>query len=372
MPLEGMVEAAAGEESLAEGTEDGRGQNLGEDVGKHVGSRNMAEDDGLGGDLVTQPPHAHGKVPVAGRDNRIGRHFDASLVVFVHHDSGGGHGKEFGKHAREPECRLAGLHSCEVFRLRSAEAHHGRHLRSPHHRAAIDTDDVTIARTGLRGVCPGGIDVRGYDGDRRGGVGEDQNVIRCGEKVTEDTERRIPVGLGRVNGFAADEAYSNSDVRAGHGDPEERTSEREVPVAHGEKWAGVVRHDAGSDRRGCGVSLQLAKFRSEVPHKLVLVDADDMRLAGQKEANHVCRYSKVRDGVGGAKAICKPGKFTGVRRDSKDVVDDDRQNDDATTTEPLAVDTRIVFGATEPKFGEAGIKVAVPQQWCLLQTIHTE
>ena len=62
----------------------------------------MTESDGFGGDLVTQPPHAHGEVPIARRDDGIGGHADTGLVVFVEDHCGRGGVEHFREHAREP------------------------------------------------------------------------------------------------------------------------------------------------------------------------------------------------------------------------------------------------------------------------------
>ena len=48
-------------------------ENFSEDVGKLVTRRHVTELDGTLLGLLTQPPHAHGEVTVAGRDGLLSR-----------------------------------------------------------------------------------------------------------------------------------------------------------------------------------------------------------------------------------------------------------------------------------------------------------
>ena len=156
------------------------------------------------------------------------------------------------------------------------------------------------------GVDPDSINVGGDNGYRWVGRNEGECSVRGGEKVTEDPQCSVPVGMGRVNGFAANETHGNADVGAGDRDPQKRASERQVAVVGREESAGAIGDSAWGDWRGRRVGTQLTIFGRKVLHKLVLVDADAAGFACEDQANHVRRDTQVGDGVGCTEAGSKP------------------------------------------------------------------
>ena len=87
--------------------------------------RDVAEDDGLVADLVAEPPHAHGKMPVARRDNRVARHPHAGLVVLIDDHGGRGSTENLSHHTGQPQRGLGGLDCGEVLGLGGAKTDDG-------------------------------------------------------------------------------------------------------------------------------------------------------------------------------------------------------------------------------------------------------
>ena len=108
-------------DDVAEGAEQRSGENLDEDVRELVLGGYVAKNHSFGGDLVTQLPHAHSKVAVAGGDDGVAGHAHAGLVVLVKDDSGWCGAKNLGDHTGQQESRFGGLDHDKVFRLSGAE-----------------------------------------------------------------------------------------------------------------------------------------------------------------------------------------------------------------------------------------------------------
>ena len=140
-----VVQGTFRENHRAKREESRSSKNLGQDVRKFLGGRNLYENNVAITYLFAQPPHPHGKMVIAGRDNRVGGHLNASGIVLVD-SNGGNRGRgNFGDKVGNPGGRLGGMDCSKIFCLGSAEAHHRSDFGLPQDRAVKHSDKESIA-----------------------------------------------------------------------------------------------------------------------------------------------------------------------------------------------------------------------------------
>lgn len=82
MTLLGVVQRLFGKDGVSECEEGRCREDFRKEVGKLALGRDLHEADGLGLNLLAEPPHSHTEMPVPGGDDRVACHGDTGRVVF--------------------------------------------------------------------------------------------------------------------------------------------------------------------------------------------------------------------------------------------------------------------------------------------------